>query len=101
MTVWKYCECGCHGYECGKYWAFHDLRGDNLFHLHRGHGWISPKLGFFQTVEDCTRQIRIMEGHDEIDFELATIEYDYAIHPEAMKRIRLIVDQLKERSIAS
>ena len=100
MKNWEYCECGCHGYSWGNYWSFYDTR-DNVLHLHRGHGWTAPKLGVYLSLEECTRAIQALEGHNEIEFELLSLEKDYTIPAEAMKRIRQMVDNLKEKAIAS
>ncbi len=45
----KYCECGCHGFEASRngqhFWIYNDLRGG--FHLHLGHGFIGQKIGSY------------------------------------------------------
>jgi hypothetical protein len=52
---WEYCECGCHGHEASAgvlhFWLFNDLKGN--FYLHRGHGWLSPRIGRFKTWEEA------------------------------------------------
>ena len=100
MTSWKYCECGCHGHEYGKYWAFMDVRGDGMAHLHSGHGWMSPKLGIYHSLDECVKAIRVIEGLDEVDFEIESVAYDFAIPVEAMERIHKIINRLKEKAIA-
>lgn len=51
----KYCECGCKGYEASTgptlhFWIFWDL--EKSFHLHRGHGWFGGEpMGIYGTME--------------------------------------------------
>lgn len=37
-----------------------------------------------------------MTERDRIEYELATIEYDFRVHPEAMRRIRALFDRKQE-----
>lgn len=52
---WEYCECGCHGHEASAgndhYWLFNDLKGN--YFLHRGHGWLSPLIGKYQSFQEA------------------------------------------------
>lgn len=62
---WKYCECGCHGFELNVtkgcyYWCHVQLEPSTKYHLHSGHGFTGEKLGIFRTwreVDDALAPI--------------------------------------------
>lgn len=51
------CECGCHGSAAGRgdisYWIRHLPEHRSIFIAHLGHGWISPVIGEFATLEEA------------------------------------------------
>ena len=66
---WKYCECGCHGHEVAVgslyLWLFNDLEKPKAaYTLHKGHGWLSPKIGKFDSFDAA----------DKAGYELAKVE---------------------------
>jgi hypothetical protein len=46
-------------------------------------------------IPDPVSEYDILTERDWIEGELATIEYDYKVHPVAMKRIRSLFDRLE------
>ncbi len=71
---WKYCECGCRGFEihaAGLYfWYYDDLKGN--MYLHSGHGHYALKIGKheydYDHYDDMTTEVvkRFSEGLDEL-----------------------------------
>jgi hypothetical protein len=67
---WEYCECGCHGHELSvagqHFWClttWPELGTDKppstySFHLHSGHGWISPKIGEYKSWTKVNAEVR-------------------------------------------
>lgn len=60
---WEYCECGCKGYEISfgtvHYWLFWDIRGNNKYHLRKGHGFVmSDPIGVYESFDDADRATR-------------------------------------------
>ncbi len=60
---WKYCECGCKGYEVSfgtvNYWLFWDMHGDDKCHLYKGHGFIlSDPIGDYNSFDGADRATR-------------------------------------------
>jgi len=55
MLDFNYCECGCKGYEASAghlhFWIYWDLA--ESYHLHRGHGWASPKIKTCSSMEEA------------------------------------------------
>jgi len=56
---WKYCECGCKGYELtigGRFfWSFYDLKGG--WYLTEGHGGYGTDLGKFKSWEKADEKL--------------------------------------------
>lgn len=77
MLNFNYCECGCHGYEASvgnlHLWIFWDLK--ESYHLHRGHGWVSPKIktcsSMEEAVELATDLARVELEKMQADLEVA------------------------------
>lgn len=55
----EYCECGCKGYlaRAGNeyYWIYWELNKKvrKPFHLYKGHGYMSPKIGSYPSMADA------------------------------------------------
>lgn len=54
----KYCECGCKGYEGGtggnSFWIYWDLK--NKYTLNRGHGWSGSLVDVYKSYEEATEE---------------------------------------------
>jgi hypothetical protein len=57
---WKYCECGCHGFELSVggqyYWCLDRL--DGTFILNQGHAWMSGSLGEFKSWKEVNNYVK-------------------------------------------
>lgn len=51
MLEFEYCECGCHGFESDTTGFWIETNEKKWQGLSKGHGWMSPKIGVFDSFE--------------------------------------------------